>query len=102
MKSTSSRNVYFARGIRVFKEWYGPRYDGRSMVGSAPGDNGHWVEKKIYGYRYYAISKDKSSIITWFEDDNNLDGVIREKNEYYRVPKEEFLPKAVNYDFLNE
>ena len=47
-------------------------------------------------------SKDKSSFIMWFEEDDNLDGKILEKREYKRVPKEELLPKAVNYDFLNE
>lgn len=25
-----------------------------------------------------------------------------QKTNYYRIPKEDFLPKAVNYDFLNE
>ena len=29
-------------------------------------------------------------------------GDSNEKENYYRVPKEELLPKAVNYDFLNE
>lgn len=58
--------------------------------------------KTMQGYRYIAISKDKSSFIMWFEEDDNLDGVILEKREYKRVPKEELLPKAVNYDFLNE
>lgn len=28
--------------------------------------------------------------------------VLLNKKEYKRVPKEELLPKAVNYDFLNE
>jgi len=56
----------------------------------------------MQGYRYIAISKDKSSIIMWFEDEENIDGQIFEKRTYYRVPKEDLLPKAVNYDFLNE
>ena len=60
------------------------------------------IENIIQGYRYIAFSKDKSSFIMWFEADENLDGAILEKREYKRVPKEELLPKAVNYDFLNE
>lgn len=74
MKSTAARDVYFKR------------------------DN----LNKMQGYRYVAFSKDKTSFIMWFEQDNNLDGVIREKREYKLVPKEELLPKSVNYDFLNE
>lgn len=74
MKSTSARDVYFRRDMRG----------------------------TIQGYRYIAFSKDKSSIIMWFEEDKNLDGRILEKTNYYRVPKEDLLPKAVNYDFLNE
>ena len=74
MKSTSARDVYFKR----------------DNLGT------------MQGYRYVAFSKDKSSYITWFEQDDNLDGVIREKWEYKLVPKEELLPKSVNYDFLNE
>ena len=58
--------------------------------------------KTMQGYRYVAFSKDKSSFIMWFEADENLDGQIFEKRNYYRIPKEELLPKAVNYDFLNE
>lgn len=60
------------------------------------------IEKIMQGYRYIAISKDKSSSIMWFEEDENLDGQILEKRNSYRVPKEELLPKAVNYDFLNK
>ena len=86
MKSTSARDVYFKRGTRIYK------YK----------ESGWDREKTIQGYRYVAFSKDKSSIIMWFEDDENLDGQIFEKRTYYRVPKEDLLPKAVNYDFLNE
>lgn len=60
------------------------------------------ITKTMQGYRYIAISKDKSSIIMWFEDDDNLDGKIYEKREYKRINKEELLPKKANYDFLNE
>jgi len=58
--------------------------------------------KTMQGYRHIAISKDKSSFIMWFEEEENLDGKIYEKREYKRIPKEELLPKAVNYDFLNK
>ena len=74
MKSTSARDVFFKRDIL----------------------------NAMQGYRYIAFSKDKSSFIMWFEEGDNLDGVIIEKREYKRVLKEELLPKAVNYDFLNE
>lgn len=56
----------------------------------------------MQGYKYIAFSKNKFSIIMWFEEDGNLDGYIREKREYKRIPKEDLLPKAVKYDFLNE
>lgn len=58
--------------------------------------------KTMQGFRYIAFSKDKSSIIMWFEENNNLDGKIYDKRDYSRIPKEDLLPKAVNYDFLNE
>lgn len=60
------------------------------------------IKKTMQGYRYIAFSKDKSSFIMWFEEDDNFDGVIHEKREYKRIPKEDLLPKAVNYDFLNK
>lgn len=84
MKSTSERDVYFRRGKSNV-------YDHRSETTIT-----------MQGYRYIAFSKDKSSFIMWFEEDDNLDGQIFEKRNYYRVSKEELLPKAVNYDFLND
>ena len=53
------------------------------------------------GTFYIAISKNNKAIIRWYEEANNYDGNIV-KTEYYNVPKSEFLPKSVNYDFLNE
>lgn len=100
MKSTSTRDVFFTRGIR--KEWHKYKTGNSGTAHSSdyiPPD-GYW--KEFHGYEYYAVSKDKSSIIIWFEDDDNLDGQIFEKREYKLVPKEELLPKAVNYDFLNK
>jgi len=60
------------------------------------------VYNSIHGYRFVAFSKDKSSFIMWFEDDNNYDGEIKDRHDYTRVPKEDLLPKAVNHDFLND
>lgn len=104
MKSTSTRDVYFKRSTR--KEWHKYNTGNSTTVAVSrdytppKGPEGYW--KEFQGYKYYAFSKDKSSMITWFEDDDNLDGIIHEKTYYYRIPKEDFLPKAVNYDFLNE
>lgn len=106
IKSTSVRDVYFKRDTReqVKHEFAVPGKPG--WYRPEPGDHGDYSRSyyfdTFHGYRYLAISKDKSSIIIWFEDDENLDGSIHEKENYYRVPKEELLPKAVNYDFLNE
>lgn len=59
--------------------------------------------KTMQGYRYVAFSKDKSSIIMWFEEDNKYNnGTIQNKEEFNRRSKESFLPTPVNYDFLNE
>lgn len=60
---------------------------------------------KRFSYKYdmyIAFSPDKSSFIFWKEKANNLDGQIHDKQTFTRVPKSELLPKAVNYDFLNE
>lgn len=60
-----------------------------------------------HGYKdgdtyYVAFSKDKSSFIYWREAKNDIDKTPRDKTTYTRVPKEDLLPKAANYDFLNE
>lgn len=54
------------------------------------------------GYEYVAFSKDKSSFIMWREEENDYDGKIQDRRDYTRVPKEDLLPKAANYDFLND
>lgn len=128
MKSTSKRDVYYKREnlhqIDHFLHQYdrcGNRHDyhdytlylfpdekvsllhaqGYEMQGNRV--VGDFKKIKIMqGYRYLAISKDKSSLIMWFEDDENLDGKIYEKREYKRINKEELLQKKVNYDFLNK
>lgn len=130
MKSTSARDVYCKQCELLEIQWHhraAPetkktfyRYpsdfsDPNSVLDIEKGRDGVYnliqkydnylryeIKKTMQGFRYVAFSKDKTSFIMWFEQDNNLDGVIREKKEYYKVPKEELLPKAVNYDFLNE
>lgn len=47
---------------------------------------------------FFAFSQDLSSMIVWKEEGNN-----EPKPQYYtRVPKEDLLPKATKYDFLND
>lgn len=119
MKSTSARDVYFKRDVLNEIQYKGDKryikktfyeYSDSPFLNELLNDK---LDKKVYdykyefeiitmqGYRYIAFSKDKSSFIMWFEEDDNLDGQIFEKRNYYRVSKEELLPKAVNYDFLN-
>lgn len=120
MKSTSVRDVYFKQDklyeIHYHKQWpsgytlektiylyddeYHTNYDW--WIEHFRMNNMKHETKSMQGYRYAAFSKDKSTFIMWFEEDCNLDGVIYEKREYKRIPKENLLPKAVNYDFLNE
>lgn len=52
-------------------------------------------------YDYIAISKDKASMIQWSEEKDNYNTNVS-KRYYIRLPKEEFLPKSVNHDFLND
>lgn len=73
-KSTSARDVY-KRHIKGSS--FGPEQD-----------------------EFIAISKDKSSIIEWQED--TYTSKISPKIYYSQIPKEDLLPKAANYDFLNE
>ena len=51
---------------------------------------------------YVAFSKDKSSYIEWHIIKSDVDKIPQNKTTYTRVPKEDLLPKAANYDFLNE
>lgn len=123
MKSTSARDVYFKQDTLyqitetiyksghydhsstyyIYIDSYNPHYyknDNRVYNGVSYSYS--YYIKSMHGIRYFAFSKDKSSIIMWFEEDYNLNGVIYNKKETERIPKEFFLPKAVNYDFLNE
>lgn len=124
IKSTAARDVYFKRDNLYKISYRIIKRSGREYINTISfyvyddeyrinkenyrhSDNENYVHedysvKTMKGFRYVAFSKDKSSFIMWFEEDDNLDGVILEKTEYKRVPKEELLPKAVNYDFLNE
>lgn len=115
VKSTSARDVYFKRDFLYEIHHTGDNtysiliysddisFNGKVYVKSIEEyKKDYYKINTMQGYRYVAISKDKSSFIMWFEQDNNLDGVILKKQKYKRVPKEELLPKAVNYDFLNE
>ena len=108
MKSTSARDVYFKRDIYYTIERIWPSWPSRTYYVFSDdyylnySNNDYKIEATKPVHRYVAFSKDKSSIIMWFEKDDNLDGQIFGIKNYYRVPKEDLLPKAVNYDFLNE
>lgn len=90
-KSTSAREVYRRKRTRL--EY--PMYGGFPMYGATP-------TNVFVGYDYIAFSKDKASFIEWFESKDNYDGSTGTKTYYSRVPKEDLLPKAVNYDFLDD
>lgn len=109
MKSTSARDVYFKRDIYyTIHGWHPDKFyyvfSVDYYLNYSHSDEYHdyriVITKPVH--RYIAFSKDKSSFIMWFEEDDNLDGQIFNKKEYNRIPKEELLPKKVNYDFLNE
>lgn len=60
-----------------------------------------------HGYKdgdtyYVAFSKDLSSFIYWRVRASDVDKQPTNKQTFTRVPKEDLLPKAANYDFLNE
>jgi hypothetical protein len=107
--STSTREVY----KRVTKIAI---YDPNCRVAQASwgvngckvfGFNGTPTGCGAHGYKdgdtyYVAFSKDKSSYYSWRVSANDVDGTIRNKSTYTRIPKEDLLPKAANYDFLNE
>lgn len=123
MKSTSARDVYFKQDTLyhiiettyksghwddshtyyIYNDHFNKNeYKGYNRVINGVSYSYSYYIRAMHGIRYLAFSKDKSSIIEWFEQDDNFNGVILKKEEYKRIPIEEFLPKAVNYDFLNE
>lgn len=62
-----------------------------------PSSQYYWGGPIYAGYtQYFAFSKDKSSLITWREQNDK----ISDKHEYIRIDKSELLPKAINRDFL--
>lgn len=90
--STSSKEVY---------KWEGKVFTDKIIgYGNSVWDMGQPIHESFDGYMYIAVSKDKSSIIRWSE--KKYDGEIKAKEDYTRVPKEDLLPKAANYDFLND
>ena len=98
-KSTSSKEVYKMEGKVAINCSGAPNWC-QHCVWNGPGCGRH-------GYRatgnifYVAFSKDKSSFIKWKEKKDNYDGQIYDRKDYSRIPKEDLLPKAVNYDFLH-
>lgn len=93
-KSTSSREVY-NREIREAIYAQCPNCIWTYQQGC--GAHGY----RTTGYEYVAFSTDKSSYILWKEKNGNYNGNVS-KTYYSRVPKEELMPKAINYDFLND
>lgn len=91
-KSTSSREVYYRKKFTQQTNMFGMPYD---MYGN-------YLPSVHSGYEYVAFSKDKSSFIKWSEPLNNYEGKINNKITYTRIPKEDLLPKAANYDFLDD
>lgn len=70
------------------------------IVYSAPLYNVYMITgyKSQYATRYIAFSRDLSSAITWVQ--NNGSDKIVGKTYWKRINKSELLPKAANYDFL--
>ena len=95
-KSTSSRVVYKRESK---KARYSP-YCRNCFPFGAIGCGAHGFD--VVGYWYVAFSKDKSSFIRWYEEKDDYNGEIQSREDYTRVPKEDLLPKAANYDFLND
>lgn len=90
-KSTSSREVYQRKKTHQEYQYWG----GMPCYGLP-------TYTVFDGYEYIAFAKDKSSFIQWFEKKDNYDGSTGSKQYYSRVPKEDLLPKSVNYDFLDD
>lgn len=101
--STSQRVVY-KREKKIANHQMGCSYciqKSLQQFGSGSGGCG------AHGYKvaeiwYVAFSIDKSSYIYWYVNANDVDKTPRGKTTFTRVPKEDLLPKAANYDFLNE
>lgn len=90
--STTSKEVYRRESVVAIQQW-----DCGWCRFEACGRHGY----RTAGYEYVAFSTDLSSFIKWYESSNNYSGKVT-KQYYTRIPKEELLPKAVNYDFLDD
>ncbi len=107
-RSTSAREVYKKVNKKaIYSEQCWWNNGGENGIGNCKkfGFNGpqgcgrHGYNE--LGTNYVAFSKDKTSIIKWYEKKDNYDGQIQNRVDYSRVPKEDLLPKAVNDDFLH-
>ena len=97
--STSQRTVYKREQWRNYVGDMGcPYCSGWGEYRTSCGRHGKYLQQ----IQFVAFSKDKSSFISWYQYPNDVDNKIRSKSTFTRVPKEDLLPKAANYDFLNE
>lgn len=53
---------------------------------------------KVHSF-FVAVSSDLSTMISWTESSN---GVIENKRYFIRIEKDDLLPQAINYDFLDD
>ena len=99
-KSTSSREVYkYESDWRINNAPY-CSYCMSSFGGyTVEGCGRHGSVKECH---YVAFSKDTNSFIKWWEKKDDYSGEIKGRADYSRIPKEDLLPKAANYDFLND
>lgn len=93
-RSTSANEVY-KRERKVTRYYNSIGWEVYSYV---PGGRTEVVVKSI---DYVAISKDKMTLIKWTEPKDNYEGKTQNMKYYKLIPKEDLLPKAVNYDFLD-
>lgn len=107
MKDILRKNPnHFENGKNMYTNPY--IYDKSRTTNSYHVYTQHHPEKTINMFTHFvhypenfecvAVSKDKSSIITWTEEK----GEIHSKISYVRIDKDQLLPKAINRDFLYE
>lgn len=90
-KSTSARAVYKRQNVYYNLSLTCPWCKG----GESCGSHGTGID----GFDYVGFSQDKSSYVRWKEEEP---GEICCKQYYSLVDKMGLLPKAANYDFLND
>lgn len=100
-KSTSQRVVYKHVTKKAIYSSSCAGLGGGCLYYGSHGCGRHGYKEGDYTY-YVAFSKDKSSYFRWTESKNDVGKTPRNKDTFTRVPKEDLLPKAANYDFLNE